>query len=108
MGIASANSNSKIEDERKAAEKAKALLIGLTPASARTDRIISVLRTAANMAATASLTRLERKKALDELRSDAAKSLNTVCGLLDRGCLTREALDEASRAIASWLNALPF
>ena len=43
MGIASANSNSKIEDERKAAEKAKALLIGLTPASARTDRIISVL-----------------------------------------------------------------
>ena len=74
MGIASANSNSKIEDERKAAEKAKALLIGLTPAGARTDRIISVLRTAANMAATASLTRLERKKALDELRSDAAKS----------------------------------
>ena len=107
MGIASANSNSKIEDERKAAEKAKALLIGLTPAGARTDRIISVLRTAAKMAATASLTRLERKKALDELRSDAAKSLNTVCGLLDRGCLTREALDEASRAIASWLNALP-
>ena len=31
-----------------------------------------LFRTAANMAATASLTRLERKKALDELRSDAA------------------------------------
>ena len=58
MGTASAKSNSKIEDERKAAEKAKALLIRLTPASARTDLIISVLRTAVNNAATATLPRL--------------------------------------------------
>ena len=58
MGTASANSNSKIEDERKAAEKAKALLIRLTPASAWTDLIISVLRTAVNTAATATLPRL--------------------------------------------------
>ena len=35
--------------------------------------------------------RPQRKKALDELRCDAAKSLNTVCGLLDRGCLTRRS-----------------
>jgi hypothetical protein len=52
MATASANSNSKIEDERKAAEKAKSTPHP-TNARARTDLIISVLRTAVNNAATA-------------------------------------------------------
>jgi hypothetical protein len=107
MGTASANSNSKIEDERKAAENAKAVLGWLTPSNARTERIISVLRTAANIATSATFTRLERRNALDALRNKAAKSLNIVCGLLDKGRLSADAIDEARRAVIAWLNALP-
>ena len=63
--------NPKIEEERKAAGNAKAILGWLTPSNARTDRLIFVLREAANVATTATLTRLESKKALDALRDEA-------------------------------------
>jgi hypothetical protein len=66
-----------------------------------------VLRNAANMAKTATLTRLESKRALDAIRAEAARSLNTACALLDTGRLTQEAIDEASRAVVAWMNALP-
>lgn len=99
--------NPKIEEERKAAGNAKAILGWLTPSNARTDRLIFVLRNAANVATTATLTRLESKKALDALRDEAANSLNAVCGLLDRGALTREVIDQANRAVSMWVDALP-
>ena len=99
--------NAKIADERKAAENAKAILGWLMPSNARTDRIIFVLRNAANMARTATLTRLESKRALDDMRTEAATSLNQVCSLLDRGGLTQDAIDQAAAAVAAWLNALP-
>ena len=99
--------NPKIEEERKAAGNAKAILGWLTPSNARTDRLIFVLRNAANVATTATLTRLESKKALDALRDGAANSLNAVCGLLDRGALTREVIDQANRAVSLWVDALP-
>ena len=99
---------SKIDDERKAAENAKAVLSWLTPANGRTERIIVVLRTAANLAATATLTRLERRQALDALRNEAPNSLNAVCGLLwTKDLLTRNAIEEAARPVIAWLNALP-
>jgi hypothetical protein len=66
-----------------------------------------VLRNAANVATTATLTRLESKKALDALRDEAANSLNAVCGLLDRGVLTQEVIDQANRAVSLWVDALP-
>ena len=97
----------KIADERKAAENAKAILGWLMPSSARTDRIIFVLRNAANTARTATLTRLESKRALDGMRTEAATSLNQVCSLLDRGGLTQDAIEQAAVAVATWLNALP-
>jgi hypothetical protein len=97
----------KIADERKAAENAKAILGWLMPSSARTDRIIFVLRNAANTARTATLTRLESKRALDSMRTEAATSLNQVCSLLDRGGLTQDAIEQAAVAVATWLNALP-
>jgi hypothetical protein len=97
----------KIKEERRAAGNAKAVLGRLTPSSARTDRIIFVLRYAANVAATATLTRLESKKALDAIRDEAARSLNAVCSLLDKRRLTQDAIDEANRAVVAWLNALP-
>ena len=77
--------NAKIADERKAAQNAKAVLDCLIPSNARTNRIIFLLRNAANIARTATLTRLESKRALDAMRTEAATSLNQTCGLLDRG-----------------------
>jgi hypothetical protein len=99
--------SAKIADERKAAENAKAILGWLMPSNARTDRIIFVLRNAANAARTATLTRLESKKALDSMRTEAATSLNQVCSLLDRGGLTQDAIKQADVAVAAWLSSLP-
>ena len=99
--------SAKIADERKAAENAKAILGWLMPSSARTDRIIFVLRNAANTARTATLARLESKRVLDSMRTEAATSLNQVCSLLDRGGLTQDAIEQADVAVATWLNALP-
>ena len=43
MAILSANTNPKLQEERKAAENAKAILGTLTPSTAGTDRAIFVL-----------------------------------------------------------------
>ena len=99
--------SAKIADERKAAENAKAILGWLMPSNARTDRIIFVLRNAANTARTATLARLESKRVLDSMRTEAATSLNQICSLLDRGGLTQDAIEQADVAVAAWLNALP-
>ena len=99
--------NAKAGEERKAAMSAKAQLRHLTPSSARTDRIIVRLRHAANVAAAATLNRLDSERALDSIRYEAAKSLNVVCRLLDRGHLTQDAIEQANRAVARWLNELP-
>ncbi len=40
------------------------------------------------------------------MREDAASSLNAVCGLLDKGLLTQDAIDLASQAVTEWLTAL--
>jgi hypothetical protein len=45
--------------------------------------------------------------ALDPIRYEVAKSLNAVCRLLDSEHLTQDAIDQANRAVAGWLNALP-
>jgi hypothetical protein len=99
--------SAKIADERKAGENAKAILAGLKPSSACTDRIIFVLRNAANIARTATLTRLEMRRSLDSKRTQAATSLNQICSLLDRGGLTQHAIDQAAVSVEAWLNALP-
>jgi hypothetical protein len=101
------STDAKIEEERKAAENAKAVLTRLTSKTARTDRIIFILRYAANLAATAALIRgLESKKALDATRDEAATSLNSVCSLLDKRILTQETIDQANRTVEAWLSAL--
>jgi hypothetical protein len=51
--------NRKVEQERAAATDVKAILCGLTSETARSDRVIFVLRNAANVATTASYMRLE-------------------------------------------------
>jgi hypothetical protein len=107
MAILSANTNPKLQEERKAAENAKATLGALTPSSTRTDRIIFVLRHAANLAKTGTLTRLESRHALDAARIEAAAALNKVCRLLDRAHLSQDAVNQAMNAIVAWLKALP-
>ena len=107
MPILSINTSPKLKEERKAAENAKAILGALTPSSARTDRTIFVLRYAANLAKTGTLTRLESRQALNGLRMEAATALNEVCRLLDRGHLPQDAIDRAMNAIVVWLEALP-
>ena len=56
--------NAKAGEERKAAMSAKAQIRHLTPSSARTDRIIVRLRHAANVAAAATLNRLDSERHL--------------------------------------------
>ena len=77
--------NVKAGEERKAAMGAKAQLRHLTSSSVRADRMIFRLRHAANVAATATLNHLDSERAFDAARYEAAKSLNAVCRLLDRG-----------------------
>ena len=61
-------------EERKAGENAKAVLSRLMPETARTDRLIFILRYAANLVATGALIRgLESKKALDATREESTK-----------------------------------
>jgi hypothetical protein len=104
----SANTNPKLQEERKAAENAKAILGTLTPSSALTDRTIFVLRHAANLAKNGTLVRLESRHALDGARIEAATALNGVCRLLDRGYLPQDAIEQATNAVVAWLEALPF
>jgi hypothetical protein len=78
MAILSANTNPKLQEERKAAENAKTILGTLKPSSARTDRTIFVLRYAANLAKTGTLARLESRQVLDGVRIEAATALNEV------------------------------
>ena len=88
MALLSANTTPKLQEERKAAENAKAIVDTLTTSTARSERIIFVLRYAANLARTGTLARLASRQALDDARIEAATSLNAVCGLLERGRLT--------------------
>ena len=96
----------KRDEERTSASDAKAVLCGLTPESAPSDRIVFVLRSAANVATRAAHLRLERRQALNELRSQAAKLLNAVCGLLERSRLDQTSIDQGKAAVQAWLNAL--
>ena len=107
MAILSTSISHKLQEERKAAENAKAVLGTLTPSSARTDRTIFVLRYAANIAKTGTLARLESRHALDGVRIEAATALNEVCRWLDRGHLPQDVIDQATNAIVAWLEALP-
>jgi hypothetical protein len=106
MAILSANASPKLQEERKAAENAKAMLGTLTPSRARSDHTIFILRYAANLAKTRTLARLESRQALDDVCMEAANALNEVCRLLDRGQLPQDAVDRATNAIVAWLEVL--
>ncbi len=106
MAILSANTSPKLQEERKAAENAKAILGTLTPSSSCTDSTVFILRYAANLARKGTLARLERKQTLDDRRIAAATDLNQVCRLLDRGHLPQDVIDQARAAVTAWLAVL--
>jgi len=93
-------------DERKAAEKAQAVLSLLTPSTAGTDEIAFTLRNAARIAATAMQPNFSTEMAHTAARHEAARVLNGVCGMLDRRVLTQDVIDHARNAVAAWLKAL--
>jgi hypothetical protein len=95
-----------IEDERKTAGNAKAVLSTLTPATPRTDALVHSLRTAASAATNASNKTLSSASALNNARGEAATALNGAAGLLHRGELTEEMIARARAAVAAWLLAL--
>jgi|SRR5665213_142125 len=95
-----------IDDERKAAGNAQAILSTLTPATPRTDALVHSLRVAASAATNAGNQNLSSDSALNNARGEAATVLNGVAGLLHRGELTREMIYRARSAVAAWLLAL--
>ena len=60
----------------------------------------------ANVATTATYQRLESRQSFNELRSQAAKSLNLVCRLIELRRLDQTSIDEGKAAIQAWLDAL--
>ena len=98
----------KLQEERKAAENAKAILGMLTPFTARTDRTIFVLRYSANRAKTSTLASLESRRALDGARIEAATALNEVCRWLDRGHLPQDVIDQADECDCSVAGSAAF
>ncbi len=93
-------------EERKAAEKALAVIRSLTPTTQRMDAIIFPLRYAASLATDARRQSFSGEATLNNIRGEAATALNGVCGAMDRKGLTRDLIDRARNAVAAWLSAI--
>jgi hypothetical protein len=92
-----------IEDERKIAKDAEAVVRSLTPSTPRTRAQIDTLRKAAHFATTAILqNNFSSQKALNNTRGETATALR---GLLANGSLTQESISRARNAVEAWLNA---
>ena len=50
--------------------------------------------------------RLERERSLNEIRSQAARSLNAVCRLLDLRRIEQNTVEECKAAFQAWLDAI--
>jgi hypothetical protein len=95
-----------IDDERKAAEDAQAVLRSLVPSSPHTQVQIDALRKAAAIA-TKAVNTFESHKALNDKRGEAATALNGVSGSLVSGRpLTHEMITRARNGVDAWLRGL--
>ncbi len=93
-------------DERKAAEKALAVIRSLTPTTQCMDAIIFPLRYAASLATDGIRQGFSSEATLNKIRGEAATALNGVCGAMDRNGLTRDLIDRTKNAVAAWLTAI--
>jgi hypothetical protein len=91
------------DDERKALEKAQAVLSTLAPTTARTDAITSPLQEASRLVSVASAQGFSSDAALNNLRGEASIALSGVAGSLGGPNLTQDLIDRAKRAVAALL-----
>jgi hypothetical protein len=91
------------DDEREALTRARNILSRLSPSSPPNAEIASDLRKAWKIVTEAMSPSMSSDAALINARHDAATALSYVTGSLDRGMLTRECIDKASRAVAALL-----
>jgi hypothetical protein len=96
-----------LDEERRIAEKASAVLNSLGPLSPRNAEKLSVLNKAIYTATNkASLNLYSRDEALSSPRRAAAAALDVIYELLGRGRLPRGVIEQANVAVDAWLKAL--
>ena len=91
-----------IDDERKAAREAKAVVSLLVPSTLPTKAQREHLHKAARVATEATMPRYTSQAALDDTRREADKALRGLLG----DALTRDMIENARGAIEAWLKAL--
>lgn len=100
-------SNINIEDERKIAGKAKAVLSSLVPSSPRSQTKLSVIGRAFLVATNKASDHLHsREEALNIARRNAAAALNGIYELLGKGRVPQGMIDQARDDVDAWLKAL--
>ena len=95
-----------IEDERQAAEEAKAVVSSLAPSTSPTEAQRRTLRKAATIATRAAQNNFSSQRALNDARGEVATALFEVSGLSVNERLTHETITRAKEAIEVWLNGL--
>jgi hypothetical protein len=91
-----------MDDERKAATEARAVIRSLAPSTSLTDATKAILRTAGHLATNA-IRGFSSDGTLDAARAEAGTAFS---GLFGRS-LSHEMIDRASRAVDAWLSKLP-
>jgi hypothetical protein len=95
-----------IDDERKAAEDAKAVLSSLKPSTPRFKAQIDILRVAYLAATNAMVPQLLSQMPLVHTRDAAVNALREVSHKWTNGTLTREVIFGAKDAVEEWLKLL--
>ena len=96
-----------LDEERRIAEKASAVLNSLGPLSPRNAEQLSVLSKAIYTATNkASLNLYSRDEALSPARRGASATLDVIYELLGRGRLPQGVIEQAKVAVDAWLKAL--
>jgi hypothetical protein len=96
-----------IDEELRAANKAKAVISVLMPSTppAGSDVAIVVLRSAFRTATNA-IRNLSSLQSLDNVRGEVGTALLGLSHALENESLTQETIDRAKRAVEAWLNGL--
>ena len=91
------------DDERQDVEKARAILIKLTPTTGDSGLIKSALRYVSRLLADASAQGSSSDATLNNLRGNVSIALNHVVGSLESGTLQQNIIDKATNAVDALL-----
>ena len=101
------SADTSLDEERRIAENASAVLNSLGPLSPRSALKLAVLSKAIFTATNkASLNLYSRDEALSPVRREAAATLDVIYELLGRGRLPPGVINQAKVAVDAWLKAL--